>query len=54
MRNTTRKRKRPNHDQGDQDGGVQPLVDTLLDQAHGLQAGLGDQDGGVIDPNYVA
>ena len=31
MRTTTRKRKRPNHDQGDQDGGVQPLVDTLLD-----------------------
>ena len=45
MRTTTRKRKRPNHDQGDQDGGIQPLVDTLLDQAHGLQAGLGDQDG---------
>ena len=47
MRTTTRKRKRPNHDQVVQDGGVQPLVDTLLDQAHGLQAGLGDQDGGV-------
>ena len=57
MRTTTRKRKRPNHDQGDQDGAVHPLVDTLLDQAHSHQDGgvqslqllqdLGDQKGGV-------
>ena len=47
MRTTTRKRKRPNHDQGDQDGAVHPLVDTLLDQAHSHHAGHVEKDGGI-------